>query len=293
MTHENRENETIQRFMDGDWTVARLREAAELHRRITDDAELARVVGELDALRRTLSPSEYGAGDAPEPVGGQDAFADRLQRVVEKSGRGPGQSHWLLRAMPGAFGGALAAVVVWVLISLVPHQTAPQPQVMPQPVVAGPDLRLMPDSPQQQRQMLDELAAFYEGKAGWVATTATNMRMGLGDTPVAWREPVVMRLTLSGPDGQTVQTDLAALPGQVIDLDAATPDGQAVRYQIRVSTDGPSNGYVEDSIALTAVVDGTDSVTTHLPLAGPSVRPVGRLLTRTGTYEVHLGVAEH
>lgn len=295
MNAGNLHEQTLRRVVDAGWTREQLREAAALERAIAADADLARAVTELDALRETLSPSGEACSATVEPSRDDDALRDRLRAAVGAGGgrHNNGRSPWVRRAFPGMVGGVLAAAAMWLLMIAVPARlSAPRATPAPSDQAHAPRPQLMPELPQQQRQMLDQLASFYEGKAGWVATTAQHVHFGLNDAPVAWAEPVVMRLTLSGPSRRTVQTDIAMLPGQVIDVDAATPDGQAIRYRVRVSADQGPRGRAGDSIAITALVDGSDSITTRVPLDGTPVRSVARLLTRSGEYEVLLGVAQ-
>lgn len=282
------DDEVLREVLDHDLSRSDLARLAEINQQLQEDEQLSAHLDDLLRIRAALSMDEDSADRAVDGVlSVQQRLTESIQRPSTKSGR---MSKAVIGRLGAGFVGGLAAAAV-LMLSIWGAGVWDAP-VHPAQNGTGSvvDTSMwLPASPREQQDMLTQLAVFYDGRAGWLAITGPDIRMGLADHPVDTSEPIVTRLSLEAPDGSTINTDLVLVPGLDVTIEAPRPDGTPVRYSIKAQP--AKDGYRATMLDLTVSIDNGPSMSTEIPLAGDAVREVGRLLTDQGQYQLRLGLA--
>ncbi|MEM6552223.1 MAG: hypothetical protein AAF750_08855 [Planctomycetota bacterium] len=290
--------------LDRELTREDLTQAVAIHQRVQQDTDFSEALRQCDALRQTLG--DHADVGETQPAGGYPAMRQRLAQNVQTATvngtQGPCVTEdpacdllirrrhrdWIVPAITAA-----AAAVITLVFTMgwqAPTQNGTPQAASSQTVerLAAHDGRL-PADPAAKRAALRELWDFFDGHAGWVAVTGSDIRVGLTDETVALEDPIVVRLSLTSPTGETVNTDVALMAGQQVEIPPAPGTADlGAHYRLRLTTTTTSGQAV---IQITARTPGGSTLSTALPLAGQPVREVGRLFTDRGDYRIHLGLA--
>lgn len=278
-------DEARQFLLDTGWDAAGRRSAAQFLRHAESCDACRAALKDYDVLREMMSPPV----EVPEPAGGWEALAHRLQPSMAR-GRHPHLGTTLKIA---------AMVLIAVAIFQTGRYATPPAKVA---FIGDPSTRrgvaassaTIP--PQEVARSVDEFRKVskkaFDGQASWMLVSQNDSDVGVASTPLPPKKKVLLlRLLLRRGNQSVSQSDLVVIAGQKADLTLPLSSGQSLHYRIGTSTEEPTPLTLWLELNTPKGKEPLAALATTLQLHPDQSVTAGKLTTSAGEYELRVEFA--